>query len=379
MPVPKSPIFNLQSSIFDLQSQASVASLSRFVQTRAAAYLFFPSLTGLRIISSLNEQSATDNDHQATAEAVEVVVQSMMHAIGQGTVRDAHPKHHGLVKATVTIDADLPESLRHGVFARPGTYNAYIRYSNGRPATPPPPDAAPDVRGMAIKLFGIEGGKEAPDEKLTHDFILASHPAFFVPDVLAYVDFLRLTTIDDKIRLFPELPKSFRSFESPLTTRYFSQTAYALGPLCVKYMVQPLEPAEQRAVALTKEQMLARGPNCLREAMALHLANHSATLALCVQLPPDAAAEQVDDATRLWETAPIRVATITIPAQDFERPANDALAENISFSPWHCLHEHRPLGSVNLARRRVYREASVRRHANHAAPVREPDGMHDLD
>ncbi len=327
----------------------------------------------------MNEQSATDNDHQATAEAVEVVVQSMMHAIGQGTVRDAHPKHHGLVKATVTIDADLPESLRHGVFARPGTYNAYIRYSNGRPATPPPPDAAPDVRGMAIKLFGIEGDKEAPDEKLTHDFILASHPAFFVPDVLGYVDFLRLTTIDDKIRLFPELPKSFRSFENPLTIRYFSQTPYALGPLCVKYMVQPLDPAEQRAVVLTKEQMAARGPNCLREAMALHLANHAATLALCVQLPPDAAAEQVDDATRLWETAPIRLATITIPAQEFERPANDALAENISFSPWHCLHEHRPLGSVNLARRRVYREASVRRHANHAAPVREPDGMHDLD
>ena len=370
-------ISNLQSSIFNLDP--SLASLSRFVKTRAAAYLFFPSLTGLRIISSLNEQSSTDTDRQTTDEAVEVVVQSMMHAIGQGTVRDAHPKHHGLVKATVHIDADLPESLRHGLFARPGTYHAYIRYSNGRPATPPPPDAAPDVRGMAIKLFGVEGDKEAPDEKLTHDFILASHAAFFVPDVLAYVDFLRLTTLEDKVRLFPELPKSFRTFESPLTIRYFSQTPYALGPLCVKYMVHPLDPAEQRAVALTKEQMTARGPNCLREAMALHLANHSATLALCVQLPPDAAAEHIDDATRLWETAPIRVATITIPAQEFERPANDALAEHISFSPWHCLHEHRPLGSVNLARRRVYREASVLRHANHAAPVREPDGIHDLD
>ncbi|MEQ1912764.1 MAG: hypothetical protein ABMA15_28370, partial [Vicinamibacterales bacterium] len=181
-------------------ASAEVASLSRFVKTRAAAYLFFPSLTGLRLISSLNEQSSTDNDRQTTDEAVQVVVQSMMHAIGQGTVRDAHPKHHGLVKATVDIDADLPESLRHGLFARPGTYHAYIRYSNGRPSTPPPPDAAPDVRGMAIKLFGVAGDKEAPDEKLTHDFILASHPAFFVPDVHAYVDFLRLTTLEDKLR-----------------------------------------------------------------------------------------------------------------------------------------------------------------------------------
>ena len=355
------------------------ASLAPFVTTRAAAYLFFPSVTGLRIISSLDEQPSVDSDRQATDEAVEVVVRAMMRAIGQGTARDAHPKHHGLVRATLEIDADVSESLRHGLFAAPGTYTAYIRYSNGRPTAPPPPDAAPDVRGMAVKLFGVDGDKEAPDEKRTHDFILASHPVFFVPDVLAYVDFLRLPSLDDKVRLFPELPKSFRSFENPLTIRYFSQTVYALGPLCVKYLVQPLDPAEQRPVPRTPEQLASRSPNCLREAMALHLAKRSATLALCVQLPPDATAAHVDDATRLWETAPIRVATITIPAQEFERPANDALAQTISFSPWHCLHDHRPLGSVNLARRRVYREASVLRHANGAASPREPDGIHDLD
>lgn len=355
------------------------ASLSRFVRTRASAYLFFPSLTGLRIISSLNEQTTSESDRRATDEAVDVVVQSMMRAIGHGFARDAHPKHHGLVKATVVIESDLPESLRHGLFASPGSsYQAYIRYSNGRPATPPPPDAAPDVRGMAIKLFGVEGDKEAADEKLTHDFILASYPAFFVPDVLGYVDFVRLTTLEDKLRSFCELPKSFRSFENPLTIRYFSQTPYSLGPLTVKYMVHPLDPSEQRPVTLTKEQMAARGPDYLREAMARHLATHPATLALCVQLPPDAAAEQVDDATRLWETPPIRVATITVPAQEFERTVNDTLAENISFSPWHCLHDHRPLGSVNLTRRRVYREASLLRHANHSVPVRELDG-HELD
>ena len=341
--------------------------------------MFFPSVTGLRILSSLREQVPTDIEQQTTDEAVEIVVQSMMHAIGEGTVRDAHPKHHGLVAATVEIAADLPDAVRHGLFAKPGTYRAYIRYSNGRPTAPAPPDAAPDVRGMALKLFGVDGDKEAPDEKLTHDFILASHPVFFVPDVLAYVDFLRLPSLADKVRLFPELPTSFRSFENPLTIQYFSQTLYSLGPLCVKYLVQPVDPVEQPGVMFTPEQTAARGANYLREAMAHYLAGHSATLAFFVQLPPDAAAEQVDDSTRLWDTPPIRIATITIPAQDFQRQANDALAETISFSPWHCLHEHRPLGSVNLARRRVYREASVLRHANRAVPVREPDGLHDLD
>ncbi len=353
--------------------------LSRFVRTRAAAYLFFPSVTGLRIISSLTEQAPTELDQQATDEAIDVVVQSMMHAIGTGTTRDAHPKHHGLVKATFEIASDIPEALRHGLFAAPATYAAYIRFSNGRPTPTLPPDAAPDVRGVAIKLFGVDGPKEAPDEKRTHDFILASHPAFFVPDVLSYVDFLRLPSLADKMRLYPELPKSFRSFESPLTIRYFSQTTYALGPGSVKYVLQPLDPAEQAPVNLTPEQMAARSPNCLREAMAQHLASKPATFAFCVLLPPDLAAEQIDDSTRLWDTQPIRVATITIPAQNFQRPANDSLAETISFSPWHALREHRPLGSVNQARRRVYRDASVLRHANRAVPVTEPDGVHDLD
>ena len=354
-------------------------SISRFVKTRAAAYLFFPSVTGLRLLSSLNEQAPTELDQHAADEAIEVVVQSMMHAIGDGTTRDAHPKHHGLVKATFEIAADVPASVRHGLFATPATYSAYIRFSNGRPTPTLPPDAAPDVRGMAIKLFGVDGDKEAPDEKRTHDFIVASHPAFFVPDVLSYVDFLKLPSLADKIRLYPELPKSFRSFESPLTIRYFSQTPYALGPLSVKYVVQPIDPAEQPPIMLTPEQMAARSPNCLREAMAQHLASKPATFAFCVVLPPDQAAEQIDDATRVWDTTPIRVATITIPPQDFQRPANDSLAETISFSPWHALRAHRPLGSVNQARRRVYRDASVLRHANRAVPVAEPDGVHDLD
>lgn len=357
----------------------TAAPASRFVTTRGAAYLFFPSVTGLRYLSSLHEQIDTELDHQATDEAVQVIVQAMLHAVGSGPTRDAHPKHHGLVRATVDIAGDLPETLKHGVFARPGQYRAYIRYSNGRPTTPPPPDAAPDVRGMAIKLFGVEGAKEAPDETLTHDFVLASHAVFFVPDVLSYVDFLRLPSLADKVRFFPDLPKSFGSFESPLSIRYSSQTPYALGPLAVKYLVYPIDPVEQGPVTLTPEQMAARSPDCLRDAMAAHLSTRPATLAFCIQLPPDQAAEQVDDATRLWDTAPIRVGTITIPAQDFRRPANDALAETISFSPWHCLREHRPLGSVNLARRRVYREASVLRHANRSVPVAEPDGVHDLE
>lgn len=353
---------------------AATHGLSRFVTTRGAAYLFFPSVTGLRFISRLSEHDQTDREKDAVDESIEVIVQSMMRAVGEGTTRDAHTKHHGLVKATLSIGADIPETLRHGLFRTPGSYKAYVRFSNGRPTPTLPPDAAPDVRGMAIKLFGVDGAKESADEKHTHDFILASHPVFFVPDVFAYVDFLKLPTLADKLRYFPELAKSFRTFENPLTIRYFSQTPYALGPHVVKYVAQPITPAEQAPIILTPEQMAARNPNYLRDAMAAHLIGRPATFALCVQLPPDESAAHVDDASRLWESMPIKVATLTIAPQDFRTEAHDTLAETISLNPWHCLHDHRPLGTVNLARRRVYREASVLRHANRAVPVKEADG-----
>ncbi|MGC4084018.1 MAG: hypothetical protein QM736_18385 [Vicinamibacterales bacterium] len=239
--------------------------LARFVTTRAAAYLFFPSITGLRFIAQLPEQPLTERQQGTVEEAVGVIVQGMRMAIGDGTTRDAHTKHHGLVRARFTIAPDIPAHLRHGLFEHAREYNAYIRFSNGRPTPLLPPDAAPDVRGMAIKLFGVEGTKEAPDERLTHDFITASHPTFFVPDVFAYVDFLRLPSLADKLRLFPDLAKSFRTFESPLTIRYFSQTPYALGPNVMKYVVRPLTPAEQPPITLTPEQMAARQPNYLRD------------------------------------------------------------------------------------------------------------------
>ena len=192
---------------------------SRLPKTRAAAYLLFPSITGLRFMSHLSEDPQTDRENESVDEAIEVVVQSMLRAIGIGPTRDAHPKHHGLVKATVDIATDIPEALRHGLFEKALRYDAYIRFSNGRPSPTPLPDAAPDVRGMALKLFGVAGAKESADEKYTHDFLLASHPVFFIPDVFAYVDFLQLPTLAEKMRLFPELGKSFRSFENPLTIK----------------------------------------------------------------------------------------------------------------------------------------------------------------
>jgi hypothetical protein len=51
--------------------------------------------------------------------------------------------------------------------------------------------------------------------------------------------------------------------------------------------------------------------------------------------------------------------------QNFDTQERNQQGENMRYSPWHCLPEHRPLGSINRARRLVYHAISeLRRRVN---------------
>lgn len=50
----------------------------------------------------------------------------------------------------------------------------------------------------------------------------------------------------------------------------------------------------------------------------------------------------------------VKVATVRIPAQQFDTKQRVDYGEALSFSPWHALKPHRPLGNVNRGRRKVY-------------------------
>ena len=47
--------------------------------------------------------------------------------------------------------------MKFGVFSKPKTYPIWVRFSNG--GTPPKDDKEGDIRGMAIKLMGVDGDK----------------------------------------------------------------------------------------------------------------------------------------------------------------------------------------------------------------------------
>jgi hypothetical protein len=99
--------------------------------------------------------------------------------------------------------------------------------------------------------------------------------------------------------------------------------------------------------------------NYLREAMTQHLASQEACFDFKIQLQTDAVKMPVEDPTVEWDEQKspyVKVATIKIPPQNFNTEERKRLDEKQSFSPWHTLPEHQPLGGVNRARKRIYGE-----------------------
>ena len=82
-----------------------------------------------------------------------------------------------------------------------------------------------------------------------------------------------------------------------------------------------------------------------------------------VQLRTSEHTMPVEDATVEWpeSESPYRtVATFRIFQQDIA-PLREA-GNNLSFTVWHAIADHRPLGGINRVRREAYRTSSVWRH-----------------
>jgi catalase len=285
--------------------------------------------------------------------------------------RDVHSKAHGCVRAVVEVDAQAPAALRHGVFAQPSRkYRSWIRFSSGN--TLPQPDHVRDARGMAIKLTGVEGPKllEAEAGADSQDFVMINSPVFFIRNVADYSEFGRMLA-DDRVYAYffggyspnplrwhlRDMALALKTLKpapsSLLHTQYHSLTAYKLGPdLNVKLSARAC--TGQPVAAVDRKR-----PDFLREEMKAELSRGEACFELLVQ--PQVAGKDmpVEDPTVLWseEDSPfVKVATVTVPKQDFDTDRQNEFCESLSFSPWHAVEAHRPIGGLNRVRKAVYLE-----------------------
>jgi hypothetical protein len=370
--------------------------------------------------------------------------------------RHAHPKMHGCVLALLHIDPNVPPELRFGVFAARGeTFKAWVRFSN---ALSLDHDMKYGNRGMAIKVLEVKGDRLLADqppfswEKGTQDFVLSTHSAFVLPNVTCY-DYARASaalrrSLIELIKLLFEyrlwrgivalVRGGIGAARNPLAIRYFSQTAYRLGPKIVKLDARPVitpmlaRQLPKRFWFATKmltvnvilnlsgltwgkrllvllgfkgtrpaaddfcDQYIA-SRNLLRYALAGSLSAHAAQFEIGVQMQTNEQEMPSDNPTKVWSERRSgfqKVATLEIPKQVFwpaagMPPLIDGatkrmveVGENLSFNPWHGLPAHEPLGDINRARGKIYAAISEFRHGeNHAErpdPLAEYDKLRDI-
>jgi hypothetical protein len=113
----------------------------------------------------------------------------------------------------------------------------------------------------------------------------------------------------------------------------------------------------------------------LRVMLREELAAGGACFDLFVQPQAPGRNMPVEDASVAWsekDSPFLPVARITLPRQAFDTPERKQACEALSFTPWHALPEHEPVGSLNRVRRAVYQELSRYRHAQNGVPRAEP-------
>jgi hypothetical protein len=350
-----------------------------------------------RVVTSLINRQRTD-EHLALAEerllpGEEEFVDSIIRTFEQqmrglwkpgGFERGGNTKTHGIVRANFIVHDNLPEPFRRGVFARPQTFRAWVRFSG------PGPYVTPDIddvgfMSISIKLLGVPGPKLMDEEKYTQDFTGVSPPTFVTPDVIANAQLQQNSLTNSSLFYFLNLHRSHlldfimqglwtKTQSSPLEAPYFSCVPYLLGEgQAMQYSVWPTS---------GKRTSIPRLPfrppdNYLRNAMVTALQAGDVDLDFRIQLQTNSFLMPIENAGVLWpeKLSPrVSCATVRLLRQTFDSPEQINFEKKLSYNPWHCIAEHRPLGNQSRARKRMYLALSTLRHEMNAIPHYEPTG-----
>ncbi len=290
---------------------------------------------------------------------------------------DVHVKIHGCAEAEFRVLPNLPPELAQGLFKNERTFSAVVRFSNS--ASQPQPDLIPDGRGLAIKVFEVDGERPDSDEhgRRTQDFVMVNHPVFFARNVK---DFLRLERVlvsaDDNplvtvaegltggdwnplrwhwrealtaVQIAGHLPAH------PASNTYFSMAPIRFGQYVAKYRVRPA--GDLPGTWLDLASRLGTQPDALRLMLEETLRSQQLLFEFQIQLRTSANSMPVEDATVEWpeSESPYRtVALLLIPRQEIDTEQQKELCRQLAFNVWHSITDHRPLGGINRLRREVY-------------------------
>ena len=308
-----------------------------------------------------------------------------------------HTKMHGCLLGTLTLRPDRPPAVRHGIFADTATrYNVLARFSNGVGIEQH--DLKPDVRGIAMKIFGVREAADTTTDARCVDWLLTNSTNPFGRDQEEFVEFMEANAGSalDLAGFLARHPAVFelllkaaaRVIPSLVTERYWSGHPYLLGDeVAMKFNLAPsadvdpsagiaddhaeagrLNSRVQHAVNETGSigERIARWlalhvpessplhSDYLRHDLLHRLAKAPLRFTLSVQLEKSAETTPIEDTLVEWKEAD----SPSLPVADLElsRESTDVDNESLRFTPAHFIAAHRPLG--NLARGRLFTYAA---------------------
>lgn len=289
-----------------------------------------------------------------------------------GAGRALHRKQITAAQGTLEILNGVPVFAKHGLFAMPAVHEVWVRLSNGgldRAA-----DRMPDIRGFALKVFGVQGDSALGNGPASsQDFLLINQEAFAFPGSAEFVDFVeaashgngallkfllrRYGLFGGPARLARLLKSAGKPFAGFANEPLFSAVPIACGPYAVRVRLVPA-PSNGEVDREARDDWNADFSRRLQR-QALHWD-------LQLQYYVDEQTTPIEDASVNWPTPYATVARLMLPVQDTSAPEGQALAARAEagvFDPWQALAQHRPLGEVQRSRKVVYFESQKGRGA----------------
>lgn len=277
-----------------------------------------------------------------------------------GSGRALHRKALAAVRGKLRVLDGLAEHARHGLFAMPGEHEVWVRLSNG--AMDRQSNRRPDIRGFALRVFGVDGEAALGGRTDHQDLSLINQVAFAFPDSRHFFGLVEaagrspgaviawMFKTFGLIGGFKQLKKLAATAGKPFTgfaTESFGSTLpISCGPAAVK--VRLLPPAGLKPRSDVNGDWAGD--------LAAQAANGPLKYRLQLQFFVDEARTPLEDASVEWpeSVAPfVDVAELVL-----EAPSTDAdfiaRVEAGVFDPWQALVEHRPLGEVMRARKAAY-------------------------
>lgn len=317
-------------------------------------------------------------------------------------LRSVHAKSHALLTGELEVDSNLPPHLAQGLFGYAKTYPVVMRFST----TPGDilPDSVSTPRGLAIKIVGVQGARLPDSENdVTQDFVMVNGPAFQTSNAKAFLNSLKLLAVTTdkaegaKVALSAVMRGTEKVIESfggksgtirgmggepashPLGETYYTGVPILYGRYMAKLSVVPV--SEDLTMLTDQHIDVGHSKTAIRDAMIEHFDVYGGEWEVRIQLCTDLEAMPIEDAAKVWpeEISPyLTVARLRVKPQTAWSEERSQVIDAMSFSPWHGLAAHRPLGSIMRLRKSAY-EASSRFRAEHTGvSIAEPTTLEGL-